>query len=323
LSASGFKKISEKAENRAMAPEDPTHGLEVGAARELLDRFCLYLVAERGRSRLTAEGYASDLKQWLNFCEANALIPFPPASDAVSAFRQRMDEQGKRRSTQQRCIAAMRSWIRFVEMEETEEADFPMPELPNKTKLTPRILNEAEIKRLMDVCEGNRPLAVRDRAIFEIAYGCGLRASEICAIEVLNLDFGSKLLRTKGKGEKERVVPFLGETARGVKVYLDTVRPLLNRHRESRVFLSCSGRPLTRQDMWRILRKRGREAGITESRLYPHILRHSFATHLLARGMDMRTLQEMLGHSSVITTQAYSPFDGEMRDFYDRFHPRA
>ncbi|MDR3230021.1 MAG: tyrosine-type recombinase/integrase [Synergistaceae bacterium] len=297
--------------------------LNIKEARRLLDRFCLYLVAERGRSRLTAEGYASDLKQWLRFCEAGELVPFPPSLAAISAFRRYMDGEGKRHSTQQRCIAAMRSWIHFVEMEEAEDADVFIPELPGRAKLEPRILNEAEIKRLMDVCGGSKPLVVRDRAIFEIGYGCGLRASEICTLEILDLDFESKLLRTRGKGEKERVVPFLGETARGVRVYLDAVRPLLNRKRISRVFLSFSGRPLNRQDMWRILRKRGRAAGITESRLYPHILRHSFATHLLARGMDMRTLQEMLGHSSIMTTQTYSHFDGEMRDFYDRFHPRA
>lgn len=301
--------------------------LSVREAEELLDRFCLYLVAERGRSPLTAESYASDLKQWLKFCESRELVPFPPSFSAVGAFRRHMDEQGKLRSTQQRCIAAMRSWIHFVEMEEAEELDIPLPDLPDRTKLEPRVLNEAEVKRLMDVCQGTRPLLVRDRALFEVGYGCGLRASEICALEMLDLDFESKLLRTRGKGDKERVVPFLGETARSVKIYLETVRPQLRgaigSKSGNRVFLSRNGRPLNRQDMWRILRKRGREAGIAQSRLYPHILRHSFATHLLARGMDMRTLQEMLGHSSIITTQTYSHFDREMRTVYDRFHPRA
>lgn len=296
-------------------------------AEELVDRFCLYLVAERGRSRLTASSYASDLKQWLNFCEANELAAFPPTFSAVSAFRRKMEEDGKERSTQQRSIAALRSWIHFIEFEETEYLDVPLPELPGKAKLQPRILNEAEIKRLLDACQGTKPLLVRDRAIFEIAYGCGLRVSEICGLTILALDFKSKLLRARGKGDKERIVPFLGETARSVATYLDTVRPLLRGNIESKssekVFLSWSGRPLNRQDVWRTIRKRGREAGISTSRLYPHILRHSFATHLLARGMDMRTLQEMLGHSSIVTTQVYSHFDGEMRDVYDRFHPRA
>ena len=299
---------------------------------ELIDRFCLYLVAERGRSRLTASSYASDLKQWLNFCEANSFTAFPPDFSSVSAFRRKMEEDGKERSTQHRFIAALRSWINFIELEEAEGLDIPLPELPGKNKLQPRILNEAEIKRLLDVCQGVKPLLVRDRAIFEIGYGCGLRVSEICGLSVLDLDFESKLLRARGKGDKERMVPFLGETARSMAAYLETVRPLLKGKENknggagsasSKVFLSCSGRPLSRQDVWRTIRKRGREAGVASSRLYPHILRHSFATHLLAGGMDMRTLQEMLGHTSIVTTQVYSHFDGEMRDAYDRFHPRA
>jgi integrase/recombinase XerD len=304
-------------------------GWSAREAEELIDRFCLYLVAERGRSPLTAENYASDLRQWLNFCDREGFTAFPPALAAVGAFRRRMDEQGKARSTQQRCVAAMRSWIRFAEAEESLEPDSPLPDLPDKKKLEPRVLNEAEIERLLDVCGGPKPLAVRDRALFEIGYGCGLRVSEICAVKISDLDFSSKLLRTKGKGGKERVVPFLGGTARSVKIYLDSVRPLLaakgkgDDAQRGRVFLSFSGRPLNRQDIWRVLRKRGRAAGITPSRLYPHILRHSFASHLLARGMDMRTLQEMLGHSSIATTQTYAHFDREMRDVYDRFHPRA
>jgi len=298
-------------------------------AEELVDRFCLYLVAERGRSRLTASSYASDLKQWLNFCEENGFDAFPPAFSSVSAFRRKMEEDGKERSTQQRFIAALRSWINFIELEEAEGLDISLPELPGKSKLQPRILNEAEVKRLLDVCHGVKPLLVRDRAIFEVGYGCGLRVSEICNLSMMDLDFESKLLRAKGKGDKERIVPFLGETARSVAVYLETVRPLLkskenkNSSATNKVFLSYSGRPLSRQDVWRTIRKRGREAGVASSRLYPHILRHSFATHLLAGGMDMRTLQEMLGHSSIVTTQVYAHFDGEMRDEYDKFHPRA
>ena len=301
--------------------------LDAREATALIDRFCLYLVAERGRSRLTASSYASDLKQWLNFCEGNEFAAFPPTFASVSAFRRKMNEDGKERSTQQRCIAALRSWIHFIELEEAQDLDIPLPELPGKTKLEPRILNEAEIKRLLDSCQGTKALLVRDRAIFEVGYGCGLRVSEICGLEILDLDFDSKLLRARDKGDKERVVPFLGEAARSTAVYLETVRPILRGGGENKsgnkVFLSCSGRPLSRQDVWRTIRKRGREAGIASSRLYPHILRHSFATHLLARGMDMRTLQEMLGHSSIVTTQVYSHFDGEMRDVYDRFHPRA
>ncbi|MDR1740278.1 MAG: tyrosine-type recombinase/integrase [Synergistaceae bacterium] len=307
--------------------------MNVAEARELLGRFRLYLVAERGRSALTAEGYVSDLRQWLDFCEDNGLSAFPPTVTTVNAFRKHMTDKGKLRSTQQRCIAAMRSWIRFAEIEDMRYSNISMPDLPRKPHLEPRILNEAEINRLLNACRGDGPLDARDMAIFEVGYGCGLRVSEICALQILDLDFDAKLLRAKGKGGKERVVPFLGGAAQSVRHYLDFVRPALTLKRlelgeadqgvATNVFLSFSGRPLERQDIWRILRKRGHSAGISRSRLYPHILRHSFATHLLARGMDLRTLQEMLGHASILTTQVYSHFDREMRDVYDHFHPRA
>jgi integrase/recombinase XerD len=305
--------------------------LSLREAEACVDRFCTYLVAERGRSPLTAEGYASDLRHWLCFCELRGAAPFPPSFAAVTEFRRQMDEEGKQRSTQQRCIAAMRSWMHFVELEESRDLDAPLPDLPGRRKLEPRVLNEAEINRLLGACGGEKPLAVRDRAIFEVGYGCGLRVSEICSLKLPDLDFYAKRLRAKGKGSRERIIPFLGAAAGSVKKYLDSVRPRLcekSAHKDdqkggNRVFLSFSGRPLNRQDIWRTLRKRGREAGIAQSRLHPHILRHSFATHLLARGMDMRTLQEMLGHSSIVTTQAYAHFDREMRDVYDQFHPRA
>ncbi|MBQ9564981.1 MAG: tyrosine-type recombinase/integrase [Synergistaceae bacterium] len=288
-----------------------------------LDDFLFYLENERGRSRLTAESYASDLRQWLRFCEGSGLTPYPPKEEDVSAFRRMMEGEGRARSTQQRSIAALRSWMRYVEMERGEDGEFSLPELPHKAQKEPRILNEAEIGRLFDVCRGEKPMDIRDAALFEVGYGCGLRASEICSLKVLDLDFESKLLRVRGKGDKERVVPFLGGAARSVRVYLESARGKLNRRGLPFVFLSRTGRPLSRVDLWRILRRRGAAAGIARSRLYPHILRHSFATHLLSRGMDMRTLQEMLGHSSVMTTQVYAHFDREMRDEYDRFHPRA
>ena len=301
-------------------------GLETRDIREteaMIDNFLTYLEAERGRSRLTAESYASDLRQWLRFCEEGGWSPYPPTDDAVSAFRRAQDAEGKARSTQQRSVAALRSWMRFVELERGEGGELSLPDLPRKTRKEARALNEAEIERLFDACRGEKPLDLRDAAIFEVGYGCGLRASEICGLRMLDLDFDSRLLRALGKGDKERAVPFLGGAARAVRIYLDSARPGLNRHGLPFVFLSRQGRQLSRMDLWRILRRRGEAAGIARSRLYPHILRHSFATHLLARGMDMRTLQEMLGHSSIMTTQVYTHFDRDMRDEYDRFHPRA
>ena len=194
-----------------------------------LDDFLFYLENERGRSRLTAESYASDLRQWLRFCEGSGLTPYPPKEEDVSAFRRMMEGEGRARSTQQRSIAALRSWMRYVEMERGEDGEFSLPELPHKAQKEPRVLNEAEIGRLFDVCRGEKPMDIRDAALFEVGYGCGLRASEICSLKVLDLDFESKLLRVRGKGDKERVVPFLGGAARSVRVYLESARGKLNR----------------------------------------------------------------------------------------------
>ena len=142
-----------------------------------IDQFRLYLLAERGRSPHTAESYASDLRQWLQFCDGAGCPPYPPSPDDVAAFRRDLAAEGKARSTQQRAVAAIRSWMRFVEMEEGSEEDLPLPELPRRTRKEPRILNEAEIGRLLDTCRDPQPLDVRDLAIVELGYGCGLRAN--------------------------------------------------------------------------------------------------------------------------------------------------
>ncbi|GAB1486370.1 hypothetical protein MASR2M79_14200 [Aminivibrio sp.] len=160
--------------------------------------------------------------------------------------------------------------------------------------------------------------------LFETAYGCSLRASELCTHRINSIDFSARSVRVAGKGQKERMVPFLGEAALRMRKYLEEGRPLLLKEPlEQALFLSRNGRQLSREDVWRLIKKRGAEAGISPSRLYPHILRHSFATHLLRRGMDQRTLQEILGHSSIATTEKYLHFDLELRDVYDRAHPRA
>jgi integrase/recombinase XerD len=282
-----------------------------------------YLLAEKGRSPNTTAAYASDIKGWFDFCEKERLSPFPPTRENTLAFRRKMEREGKSRSTQQRAMATLRSWVKYYE-EEDASVELFRPELPDKTHLEPRILNEGEINRLIDACAGETPSDIRDRAIVEVGYGCGLRASEICGIKFADLDFDMKLLRVKGKGSKTRMVPFLGAASIAVRHWTASGRPQFAEDAQTKeLFLSRNGKPLYREDVWRIIRKRGLLAGIPSSRLFPHILRHSFATHLLSHGVDMRTLQEMLGHSSILTTQQYAHFDLEMRAIYDRCHPRA
>ena len=285
--------------------------------------FSSYLLLERGLSPNTASAYERDLREWRKYCESAGLSPFPPGQDSLAGFQKFLSLGGKSRSSQQRAVAALRTWIRFLETEEVLESDVSLPSLPKRESRLPQVLGEGEVDRLLQACSSHSPLDVRDRAILEVAYGCGLRATELCTLRTRDVDFSGKLLRATGKGEKERAVPFLGEARKRVQIYVETVRNLLGKEGPDNLFLSRSGNPLSREDIWRIIRKRGKQAGISPSRLHPHILRHSFATHLLRRGMDQRTLQELLGHSSIATTEKYLHFDLELRDVYDRSHPRA
>lgn len=296
-----------------MSPEDEL----------LLPEFRKYLRYERGCSENTVKAYGADLLRWGGFCRERNLPLVPPEAVAAASFIKSLTEAGYSSSTVQRHAAALRSWgVFLVEEGILEKGVFDCP-LPEKGKSLPRILSEGEIRRLFEASMGEDPLDLRDRAVLETGYGCGLRAGELAGLRLQDVDMAGGLIRPLGKGDKERVVPFLGEARNRLRSYLEKGRPALDRGLSDRVFLSRSGKNLRREDVWRIIRKRGRIAGIPLSRLYPHILRHSFATHLLRRGMDLRTLQEILGHASIATTERYTHFDLELRDVYDRTHPRA
>lgn len=289
----------------------------------LIDSFLSYLRFELGCSENTARSYASDLAKWAAFCSQNDISPVPPTQDGVVRFLRSLAEDGMSRASIQRAAAAIRSFMRYLVAEGLADGGERLPPLPAKGKILPQILSEGEIERILASCDGKRDIDIRDRAIMECAYGCGLRASEVCGLELSSLDWGNEAIRVRGKGNKERLVPFLGSVRRSVERYLKESRPHLDKGRCEKLFLSRSGKPLSREDLWRIVRRRGKMAGISSSRLHPHVLRHSFATHLLRRGLDLRTLQELLGHSTIATTERYTHFDLELRDVYDNCHPRA
>ena len=288
-----------------------------------IENFLSFLLLERGLSANTAAAYGRDLLQWEKFCGEIGASPLPQGKNELLLFQRHLTRSDKSPATKQRIMAAMRTWMRYLDQEGMLDEDTGLPSLPARGQTLPRILNEGELDRLFQACSGTGPLDLRDRALFETAYGCGLRAGELCALKLRDIDFGGKTLRATGKGEKERVIPFLGEAAGRVALYLDKGRPGLAVKYSEMLFLTKSGIPLKREDVWRILKKRGKSAGIPASRLHPHVLRHSFATHLLRRGMDQRTVQELLGHSSIATSEKYLHFDLELRDVYDKTHPRA
>lgn len=282
-----------------------------------------YLRFERGCSENTIKAYASDLRAWMRYCSENGIKPSPPSRDSISSFLAVQADSGSSKSSIQRRAATIRSWMRFLTAEGILEGDENLPRLPAREKKLPQILTEGEIDRLLEACEGDDSISLRDRALVEMGYGCGLRAGELAHLTLDDVVVRSGFLRVKGKGNKERIVPLVGKVRERVERYLAGGREHLFPKETDRVFVSRNGRSLRREDIWRTIRKRGKTAGISESRLYPHILRHSFATHLLRRGMDLRTLQELLGHSSIMTTEKYTHFDVELRDVYDKSHPRA
>ena len=283
-----------------------------------------YILLERGQSENTAATYRRSLTLWKKHCGEAALDPLEVSQANVQTFIARLKKENRANSSIQLIITALRSWVKYRILEGDLPADSWIPVLPAKSKKLPQSLTEGEIQRIFDACSGDSYYDCRDRTALEILASCGIRASELCGLLVGSVDLDDKSLRVVGKGSKERIVPFAGELKEQIQRYLAAREEFLKGDRSVKsLFLSSRREPLNRIDLWRIVQKRGKMASIQESRLHPHVLRHSIATHLLRRGMDLRTLQEFLGHSSIATTEKYLHFDMELRDVYDRSHPRA
>jgi len=292
--------------------------------------FLAYLEFERGLSRNTLEAYRSDLLQygsWLERSRHDALsVGHPELATFVSEMTAGHDHKAPVASaTVQRKVACLRSFYRHLRRQGSLMDD-PTVHLraPRQSRKLPQVLSRDEVGRLLAQPAGTEPAAFRDRALLELMYACGLRASEATDLQISDLDLELGVLRARGKGSKERVVPIGGAAARAVATYLRLGRPRLVGDRiESKVFLNHRGSGLTRQGLYKIVQRHARTAGLAE-RMSPHTLRHTFATHLLAGGCDLRSLQEMLGHSDIATTQLYTHMSAErLKDVYFDAHPRA
>lgn len=305
---------------------------DAGARFEsLLLDFLAYLEFERGLARNTLAAYRTDLLQFGAHLAERDLDPtevsMPDLSDFLAELARGEGEERPPASaaTLNRKTACLRSFYRHLRRAELVDAD-PTAELqpPRKRRTLPRVLAYGEIKRLLEAVSGAEPAALRDRAILEVMYGCGLRASETVDLELSSIDFEAGYLRAYGKGSKERVVPLGREAAAAVRRYLRSGRPELAGGRDERaLFLNRRGGPLSRQGLYKIIRGHARAVGLGE-RMSPHTLRHSFATHLLSGGCDLRSVQEMLGHADVATTQIYTHLSKErIKDVYFDAHPRA
>ena len=282
-----------------------------------------YIILERGCSENTLKAYSSDLKQWYFYCKKMEFDPLVLNSDNIARFLREQSARGMSKSTVQRNGAVLNSFARYLVYDGVTENMPMLDPLPARDKILPQIMTEGEIQRLINACEDVTPIGKRDRTAIELAYGTGMRASELCSLKLKDIDRSGGLIFTRGKGDKERCVPYVGGVRKVVDEYIDQHRPKLDKLKQPWLLLTKSGRKMRREFLWRLLRKRGLMAGISPSRLHPHVLRHTFATHLLRKGMDQRTLQELLGHSSILTTEKYTHLDLEMRDFYDKYFPRS
>jgi integrase/recombinase XerD len=291
--------------------------------------FLAHLEFERGLARNTLTAYRTDLLQYGTFlAERHRGATEAERTDVADFLADLATGNGHPAcspATINRKAACLRSFYRHLRREELIDDD-PTAALapPSKSRKLPRVLSYTEVKRLLESVGGGDAIALRDRALLEVMYGCGLRASEAVGLDVNDVDLRRGFVRPHGKGNKERTVPLGREAAAAVRRYLRAGRPELAGPRpRSKLFLNFRGGPLTRQGLYKIIRRHAKEVGL-EGRMSPHTLRHSFATHLLSGGCDLRSVQEMLGHSDVATTQLYTHLSGErIRDVYFKAHPRA
>jgi integrase/recombinase XerD len=297
---------------------------------ELTLDFLAYLELERGLSRNTLEAYRSDLQQFGEFLGRHSLDPLRVGPRELAAFISEMADGHDGRpaaapATLQRKIACLRSFYRHLRREQVIEHD-PTSELrpPRSRARLPKVLSRDEVAQLLAQPKGTSPPALRDRALLETMYACGLRASEAISLELTQLDLEAGILRTRGKGSKERIVPIGSQAIAALKAYLNRGRPpLVGLREEPHVFVNQRGSGLSRQGLYKIVQRHARTAGL-DQRMSPHTLRHTFATHLLSGGCDLRSLQEMLGHADIGTTQIYTHLSaGRLREVYFDAHPRA
>jgi integrase/recombinase XerD len=285
-----------------------------------------YLAAERGTAATTSEAYARDLRRFVDYSSARgAAAVTDVGARMLREYVYHLKDLGLAETSIRRNVSTLRGYFRFL-LSEGHVVRDPSERLvtPRKWRTLPDVLTVDEVGRLITSISLDDPLAFRDRAMLELGYGSGLRVSEWIGIGVRDVSLEDGVVRVFGKGSKERLVP-MGRTAIGaVALYVRELRPKLERgHGDGRLMLNARGAPLSRMGAWKILRKYVRRAGLTKH-ITPHTLRHSFATHLLEGGADLRAVQEMLGHADITTTQLYTHIDREyLRSVHKKYHPRA
>ncbi|MGH9167478.1 MAG: site-specific tyrosine recombinase XerD [Acidimicrobiia bacterium] len=286
-----------------------------------VEEFLVALSAERGLAANTLEAYRRDLRQYLGFLEGR-----PPDPDAVSHFLSHLRERGLRPASVGRKLAAVRGLHRFLVAEGMAEEDPTVwIDSPRRATGLPKALGVDEVEALLGAPDSSEALGRRDRAMLEFLYATGARVSEAVRVDLAELDLEGGTALLTGKGAKQRMVPVGRPACRAIAVYLPDRMALRRGGRDpGRVFLNAWGRPITRQGVWGIVRRHAARAGLPSERISPHVLRHSAATHMVEGGADLRTVQEMLGHASIRTTQVYTRVSPQhLYEVYVTSHPRA
>lgn len=287
--------------------------------------FLAYLKHEKNASPHTVSSYGRDLRQVAAYLKEAEVLWNRANLVVLRGFLAGLHEERRKRSTIGRKLAALRSFYDFcVRRRWIAENPAKVLATPRQEKKMPSFLSEEETAALLDLPRSDKPLDLRDRAVLELFYATGIRVGELVAIEAGDIHFGERLVRVKGKGRKERLVPFGRKAEEALKAYL-RARPLIARPESdvTAVFLNYRGGPLTSRSVQRMVRKYIRRTAVAR-KISPHSLRHSFASHLLGRGADLRVIQELLGHASLATTQKYTHMDlKQMIAVYKKSHPRS
>jgi integrase/recombinase XerD len=292
----------------------------------LVDDYLTHLHLERRLSANTVESYGRDLAELGRFAAARAQPTEALSRAELEAFVRSLMSEGRSPRSVARLVACVRGFYRFLLLHQHLRIN-PADDLaaPRAWKVLPKFLALDDVDRLIAAPDTGSPAGIRDRAFIELVYATGLRASELVTLRLQDLHLDAGYLTTTGKGDKQRIVPIGDSAAEWVRRYVKDARPKLLAKRSSvRLFVNArGGGAVTRVGLWKILKRYARKVGLT-GQVSPHVLRHSFATHLLERGADLRAIQMMLGHSDLSTTQIYTHIlDARMRALYDKFHPRA
>lgn len=299
---------------------------ETGALIAQVNQFLDYLASECGLSQNTIQSYRHDLTAFVLYLDESRCSGFQSVTaDTVLAHMVRLKEKGLHANSVARALVTIRMLFRFLWAEgKIPENATSLLESPKLAKHLPEVMTEREVTALLATPDASRTRGLRDRAILELLYATGARVSEVSRMTLDSLHLELGYVRCLGKGSKERIVPVGEQAAAAIREYLASARPVLLRGRNVEwLFPGARSAPLTRKAIWQILKKTALKAGIGR-RISPHTLRHSFATHLLEHGADLRAIQEMLGHADIATTQLYTHMDrSRLKAIHRRFHPRA